>query len=136
MIPAFPALGIRFDIEKAGGGAYGFECWKVFWRAVDPASLRVALLFEGDTAATLGGSENVFCIVVQADDDVLRDVRTALEQSDEYQRMTASPMFVEGDAVLGEPLPPAGRLDGMGNLTEGMWSEAGLKAVREESGTG
>ena len=36
MIPGFPALGVRFDIDRVGegAGAYGFEAWKVFWLSV------------------------------------------------------------------------------------------------------
>ena len=36
MLPGIPTLGIRFDIEKVGGGSYGFEAWKIFWGAIEP----------------------------------------------------------------------------------------------------
>jgi hypothetical protein len=136
MIPGFPALGVRFDIGNVGegGGAYGFEAWKVFWHAVDPTRLGTALLYEGDTAATLSGSENVFCIAVQADEGVLREVRTTLERSDEFRRAAASPAFVEGRELISEPLPGAGKVDAAGNLFDASWGEAALKAVRAEGG--
>ena len=136
MIPGFPALGLRFDIGKVGegGGAYGFEAWKVFWHAVDPTRLGTALLYEGDTAATLSGTENVFCIAVQADEGVLREVRTTLERSDEFRRAAASPAFVEGGELISEPLPGAGKVDTAGNLFDASWGESALKAVRAEGG--
>lgn len=136
MIPGFPALGVRFDIGKVGegGGAYGFEAWKVFWHAVDPTRLGTALLYEGDTAATLSGSENVFCIAVQADEGVLQEARTALERRDDFRRAAASPAFVEGVELISEPLPGAGKVDAAGNLLDASWAESALKAVRAEGG--
>lgn len=79
MIPNMPTIGVRFDIEKAGGGYYGFACWKVFWQAITPHEIGVASLSEGDTAATLNGRENVFCIAVQSlDNRATAKIKTAL----------------------------------------------------------
>lgn len=129
-----PALGIRFDIDKAGSGYYGYECWKVLWRAVDVEILSAASLFEGDTDATLRGRERVYCIAVQSiDSSIFDQIRTALEQSTEFQNIAASPKFVEHDQVVREPLLDAGRVDSGGNLVgEASTSRAALGAVRKE----
>lgn len=130
MIPTMPALGIRFDIGKIKAAAYGSECWKVFWRAVDVQRLGGALLFEGDTAATLDGKENVFCVAVQcADRGVLGEVRAALQQSVEFQEVAALPRFVEGDLVVGEPLPDAGQVDSVGDLVGNAYNSLQLSGT-------
>jgi hypothetical protein len=117
MIPNMPAQGIRFDIGKIESGAYGIECWKVFWRAVSIERLSGTLLFEGDTTATLNGRENVYCIAVQSINTTIFDeIRVALEQSTEFKRIAASPRFVESNYVVGEPLFDAGQVDSAGNL--------------------
>lgn len=131
MIPT-PALGVRFDIDRLGGGAYGLEAWKIFWRAVPRRPIAGALLYEGDTNATLSGAERVFCIVVHHSDvTALQRVAAALNGSAEYQRVAASPDFSWNEAVAGEPLPEAGRLDGRGALVGGFWAKTALEAVKE-----
>ncbi len=66
MLPQLPGLGIRFDIGKIESAGYGLECWKVIWRAVEPEKVGITHWFEGDSAATLEGRENVYCIAVQS----------------------------------------------------------------------
>ena len=134
MIPNMPALGIRFDIDKVESGSYGIECWKMFWRAVDVQRLVGALLFEGDTAATLNGRENVYCIAVQSfNRAVLSEIQAALEQSAEFQKVAASPKFIEDHRVAVEPLPQAGQVDSAGNLVgQAFNSRIALGAVRNE----
>jgi uncharacterized RDD family membrane protein YckC len=135
MLPGVPAMGIQFDIGKAGDGAYGFECWKVFWRSVEPQRLAGGILYEGDTNATLYGRANVFCIAVQCRDRRTLDaVRASLEGSADYQRVAATPRFLSDAEVMREPLPVAARIDGAGNLADGYWAKAGLDAVRTEKG--
>lgn len=134
MIPNMPALGIRFDIGKIESGAYGYECWKVFWRAVSIEKLSGALLFEGDTAATLNGREYVYCIAVQSINTTIFDeIQVALEQSTEFKRIAASPRFVKNNHVVGEPLPDAGRVDSAGNLVgKAYHSRSALGTVLKE----
>jgi len=134
MIPNMPTIGVRFDIEKAGGGAYGFTCWKVFWQAINPEEIGVASLYEGDTAATLNGRENVFLIVIQTSGgSAIPRIKAALIRSEAFQRVCANPMFVEGSACEGEPLPNAGRLDAKGNLLgDAGLSRSALGAVKRE----
>ncbi len=134
MIPNMPTIGIRFDIEKAGGSYYGFACWKVFWQAITPQEIGVASLCEGDTAATLNGRENVFCIAVQSlDSRATAKIKAALTQSEAFNRVCANPKFVEGSSCAAEPLPDAGRIDAEGNLVgDAGASRSALGAVKKE----
>lgn len=137
VIPGFPALGVRFDIDKVDSGAYGFECWKVFWGAVDPATLSGSLLYEGDTAATLDGRENVYVIAVQKGDlGVLQQVRANLEQSLQFFEIAASPAFVDEGELSDEPLPQTGRIEAGGELVGESWAKSALDAVRNPGQTG
>ena len=118
MIPNMPVLGIRFDIGKVDEGGYGKACWKIFWRTVKLDSLGTALLFEGDTDAT-PSRENVYCLAIQSfDSRVLDTVKAALAASPAYLEVAATPMFVEGDACLREPLPEAGKVSAVGRLVD------------------
>ncbi|MBE3114437.1 MAG: hypothetical protein IMZ59_02845 [Actinobacteria bacterium] len=117
MIYYMPALVIRFDINKVGSRAYGIECWKVFWRAVDVKKLSGTLLSGGDTNATLNGREYVYCIAIRSlNTAILDEIRTALEQSTEFQKIAASTMFIKNVLVAKEHLIDAGRVDSAGNL--------------------
>jgi hypothetical protein len=134
MLLGMPAIGVRFDIDKMGGGYYGFACWKIFWRAIDPQALAGVFLHEGDTAATLAGLERIFCLAIQSSDAaVIGRVRTALAASEEFKAVCASPMFVEGRPCARERLPEAGRIDLSGDLLGATdASRSALGAVREE----
>ena len=111
-----PVLGIRFNIDEVDDNSYGEACWKVFWRAVDVKKLSGALLFEGDTFATLRGQENVYCLAIQCNVNILREIQAALESSAEFQKIAALPAFILNELVLREPLLDAGRVDETGTL--------------------
>jgi hypothetical protein len=134
MIPNMPTIGARFDIEKAGSGYYGFTCWKVFWQAINPEEIGVASLYEGDTAATLNGRENAFCIAVQSlDSRAIVKIKTALTESEQFKQVCANPMFVEGLSCAAEPLPDAGRIDANGNIVGDAYaSRSAYDAVKKE----
>jgi hypothetical protein len=42
-------IGVRFDIDKVGGGFYGAACWDIFWKAIALKDLCGAFFYEGDT---------------------------------------------------------------------------------------
>lgn len=118
MIPSLPVLGIRLDIDKLDSGAYGVAAWKVLWRAIIPSRLTGSLLFEGDTSATLQGAENVFVIAIQnVDEDVLSEVRAALESDPVFATVAGRPRFVVSTAAYEEPLVDAGRVEANGELS-------------------
>jgi tetratricopeptide (TPR) repeat protein len=134
MFPGIPTLGIRFDIQRLGGGGYGLKAWKIFWSAVDPKRIRNSNLFEGDTCATLSVREDVFCIAIQCfDDQNLDTIKAALCNNEQFLQVAASPIFAEGGACAAEPLPDCGRIDASGNLIgEKYWSYIALESLRKE----
>src|SRR5437762_1099521 len=94
-------IGVRFDVDKIESGSYGVACWKIFWQAIGAEELSSTALFEGDTAASMNGSENVFCIAVQGlDSDLPRRIKIALSDSEGYRQVCARPSFVEGSQCL------------------------------------
>jgi hypothetical protein len=134
MIPKIPALGARFDIDKIDSVAYGFECWRVFWSAIDPEDMVGVQLYEGDTADTNAGKENVFCIGIQSKDQSILDaIRVALESDVGFDRVAGTPAFVEGSRAEVEHLVEAGKVDHAGNLVgESPRARPALGKVRQE----
>ncbi len=119
MIRGMPIIGARFDIAKVGAGQqwHAGTSWRIVWEAIDPSQICGALLYDGDTAATLKGRENVFCIAFQsADPKFVATIKSALSESQAFRENCAVPMFAEGSACAAEPLPGAGRIDAAGNL--------------------
>lgn len=97
---------------------------------------RITSLYEGDTAATLNGQENVFCIAIQSQDSgTIAKIKSALSQSEAFKRVCAGPMFVEGASCETEPLVDVGRIDAGGNIVgDARSGRSALEAVKKESG--
>jgi hypothetical protein len=131
-----PRLGVRFDIDRVESGSYGLECWRTFFEAVDVGQIAPALLYEGDSSASLNGLENAFVVAIEClDDSGLGTVRSALVRHPGFLRLCASPMFVEGAACAAEPLVPAGRVTSDGTLLGDAWNaRPALEWVRERGG--
>jgi hypothetical protein len=134
MLLGMPAIGVRFDLNRVASGNPELACWKIFWRAIDPESLVDANLYEGSSAATLAGEENVCCLAIQgANSGIIDRVRTALAASGEFKAVCASPMFVEGQLCVRERLPDAGKVDAYGDIIgRGRACHLALAAVQEE----
>ena len=135
MLSNIPALGIRFNIDKIDSASYGFRCWKIFWRAVGLEKMQGVLLFEGDTAATLNGAENTYCIGIQSfNEELLKEVRTVLEKNSEFQKVASHPIFIEGHLATIEPLADAGKIDAAGNFVGDVYNprEAFVAVAKEE----
>lgn len=112
-----PAIGVLFDIEGLGGGLYGYEAYKVFFTAVDTRQLPGCVLADGDTAATLTGSANHYCISVMSDSaSALSYVRAAMTRATAPGLLPVERRFVESDAVRHEPLVPSAQIDAQGRL--------------------
>jgi len=134
MLLGMPAIGVRFDLNRVASGNPELACWKIFWRAIDPESLVDANLYEGSSAATLAGEENVCCLAIQgANSSIVDRVRTALAASGEFTAVCASPMFAEGQLCVRERLPDAGKVDAYGDIIgRGRACHLALAAVQEE----
>ena len=131
MLPNVPTIGVRFDTARMNAASHAADAWKAFWRAVDPAAIAGALLFDGDVA---GG---VFCIAVQSmGAGVLEAVEGAVAASEECRNLCAVPMFVKGEDVASEPLKSAGNVDAGGGLVgEPGVAHSALLAARPEKAT-
>lgn len=55
-----PTFAVAFSIDQLGGGAYGSRAWETVWQYCDPEVAVGAVLFEGDSSATLQGLERVY----------------------------------------------------------------------------
>ncbi|HZW05251.1 MAG TPA: HEAT repeat domain-containing protein, partial [Anaerolineaceae bacterium] len=115
--PAGGGLGVRFDVNQIESGGYGDECWKIFWRAVDPQLLAGSSLLEGDSNDT-PDRENVYCLGIRWHFDAGKAdaVRTALDRSDEFNRVAAKPKYLDAGQAAREPLAPAGEVDLSGKI--------------------
>jgi len=133
-----PRLGVRFDIGRVESGSYGLECWKAFFEAVEVSQTVPALLFEGDSSASLAGLENVFVVAIEcSDESAIAAVRSTLARHPGFLQLCASPMFVEGAACAAEPLVPAGRMGVDGALVGDAWNaRPALEWVRAHGGGG
>lgn len=135
-LPGMTAIGVRFSIDEIervyDTAGYGSACWEVFWRAVDIHKLAGTMLFEGDTAATLSGRENVYCLGVQSvDGNVAGLIRLALSSSTAFAEVAASPPLIDGAALNGEPLPEAGTVSATGELLGSAYnSRPGLERAQ------
>ena len=136
MIQNLITLVIRFDISKFDN-SYGYKAWSVFWGAVDIRGLcNGTLFYEGDSAGTLRGLENIFCIAVQsASHSLIKEIRRKLETDKAFYEVAATVRFTEGLEAGAEPLVEAGRIvDGPGRLAGKAWNSrpALAKLLREK----
>jgi hypothetical protein len=93
-----PALGVRFDVEKTQSDFYVLECWKILWGALKPEDIKGADFYEGDTRATLEGTENVYCIAFQHDEaSVINKSSTALLKNSKFFAVSALPAVLRAD---------------------------------------
>ena len=109
----FPAIGLRFDIEKLEKlpvqDGYDFPAWAIIWRHVNAASLTRATLYGGDS---LRRGENVYIVAIQClYPNQIQMIRNALVRANDFWRVAAPLPFVEGQELEGEPLVEYGVLD-------------------------
>jgi|GEM_PF-1341517 len=117
----FPGIGIVFDIDQCGGN-YGYHAWRLFMKHIDPQRLAAGILLEGDTAATLNGSANEFCIgVYGADPEYIRQM---FEAVDEPGLAPMHRRFIEKIALDQQPLCEYGKVDAFGRLVTESWTRS------------
>ncbi len=118
----FPGIGIVFDIEGLGGGFYGNRAWRLFMKHFKPDRLGVCILLEGDTAATLSGQANEFCIGIYGPNLDLNYIRETIESLDEPGLAPMHRRFIEKLALDMQPLPIRGNIDAFGCLVTEQWT--------------
>jgi hypothetical protein len=117
----FPGIGIVFNIDDLNSGSYGYRAWQIFMRNVRPTELGGCLLVEGDTALTLDGRANEFCIGVYGLRLDLRTLRERFELLNERGLAAMPRRIMEKTALDVQPLPDRGRVDAFGRLVTDVW---------------
>ncbi len=117
----FPGIGVVFDIDGMGGGFYGYYAWRLFMKHLAPKQLGPCILVEGDTAATLSGQANEFCIGIYG---LILDINYIRETFEYLEDLGLAPVhrrFIEKMALDGQPLPIKGQIDDFGRLVTKQW---------------
>ena len=115
-------IGIVFDIDALGGGAYGSVAWRCVMRHLDPKRLAGGMLFHGDTNATLHGRANDHCIAICGDRVDADYVRSTFADVEEPGLCPPERRFIESPQLGREPLMRAGEVDEAGCFVEDEWS--------------
>ena len=128
----FPkGLGVLFDINRLGGGAYGYKAWRVFMGQVSSKELPCCLLVDGDTTRTLIGGRNEFCIGVYGDVRDFRVIRERFEVLDEPGLVEMPRRMMEKPALDAQPLVVHGSVDAWGRLVTKQWDSSDLGLCQE-----
>lgn len=123
-------LLVRFDIDKAEGGAYGYRSWKVFFSAVDRNDLDGCDLSDGDSKDTLSGRENVFLIAINGLDSSIEKINDDLQSSNDFLKVAANPPCKTRASADDEPLVNVGYGSGGEVIFSGdQWAESAYKEV-------
>lgn len=118
----FPGIGIVFSIDDLGGGFYGHRAWQIFMRNVDRRLLSGAILLEGDTALTLDGQRNEFCIGVYGLRVDVAGIRDTFEAADEPGLARMPRRIMEKSALDLQPLVNRARIDSVGRFVTAEWT--------------
>jgi len=127
-----PMLGILFDIDDLGEALYGYAAYQILFHAIDTLELAGCSISDGDTAATLAGHANHYCIAIASPDpSKLVRLKSVLTTCDAKGLLPPKSRFLEDEDVAREPLVLAGSFTSNGELvgcTTGWVREAWLKS--------
>lgn len=120
-------IGVLFDIDALGGGFYGYEAWKIFMRHCKGENLAGTTLFEGDTAETLRGQANHFCIAIFAlVQSKVAYVKEVMSRATDKGLLPLGERFIEGRVTRmtggHQPLPQRARVDAFGRFVTDKWT--------------
>lgn len=127
----FPGIGIVFDIDGLGGGFYGYRAWEIFMKHADPVRLGPGVLVDGDTAATLNGAANEFCIGIFGLGLDPEYIRETFEAADHPGLAPVHRRFIEKVALDQQPLPIRGNIDSLGRLVTDEWDGIDHRLCKE-----
>lgn len=130
-------LYVRFDIAKVDSGGYGGACYRILFRAIPLRRLLGVTLYEGDSAATLNGREDVFVIGLYAPEPQLELIRQSMSKSVEFKAVCAKdPLQLKNENLRTrtEPLVEDGvmRIDGVARRDEqsAYWAKSAYDALK------
>ena len=127
----FPGIGIVFDIDELGDSHYGYSAWKLFTKHLDPRRLGVCILVEGDTAATLRGRANEFCIGIYGSDLAIDYVRRTFEDLNEPGLAAFHRRFIEKISLDYQPMVIYGQIDALNRLVQDDWNRMDHELCKE-----
>lgn len=129
-------LLVRFSIDMLNelSGSYGFQSGRLIGRAVPAALLEGMTISDGDSAATLRGSEYVCMVSIAAGDiDTLRGTILPLIMGDAEIRKYGAPPVATVVTVSNESLVIDGRVQGGRIIGQGGWCASGFMAAWKEA---
>lgn len=98
-------IGIIFNIEDLGGGAYGAKAFEIFYKNLDPVKMNSFNIYDGDTNSTLYGNDYNYCIAVQSyDPEVIRYVEETMGKATDKGLAPLNSRFIHGNVTQKEPL--------------------------------
>lgn len=127
----FPGIGIVFSIDELGCGFYGYQAWRIFMKHVPQAKIRNTVLKEGDTAATLAGRGNEFCIAVYGPLLNPDHVKRIFEPLNDKGLVSLERRFIVKPQLDEEPLPMRGRIDLYGYFITDEWTRVDHDLCKE-----
>ncbi len=97
-----PLLVVNFDTQRIESANYGFECWKVFWKAFDMSAFEMTAfyplvyLYAGDI------DSKVYSIALDSprSGEPIDFVETSLKKSSEFNAIAAKPKFHKSAETL------------------------------------
>jgi len=103
-------LGVLFDIERLGGGAYGMRAYQSLFSILDSSLLSGSTLSDGDVG-------NWYCIAIESFQlSKLHQIKSAVFRSNSGGLAPRQQRFIEGRNVETQPLVTAACVNSRGNL--------------------
>jgi hypothetical protein len=108
---SFHEIGILFDINKLGGGFYGYSAFKIFFDVIDPHKIAISTIYHGDILLK-NRETDVYCIAVQSFEMArIVYIRDTMLKRNDNGLLSVEQRFIEGNFILNLPLVTAGRID-------------------------
>ncbi|MCI0604343.1 serine/threonine-protein kinase [bacterium] len=106
-------LGVLFNIEELGGGAYGYSAYRILLRILGRNLLFESLLSDGD----VGPNWEYYCIAIELNDiSRLHQIKSTLFRSNTKGLAKRQFRFLDGPSLDNAPLVIAGFVDSYGQL--------------------
>ncbi|TAL70483.1 MAG: hypothetical protein EPN82_02410 [Bacteroidetes bacterium] len=120
-------IGILFDIDDLEGGFYGYKAYKIFMSHCRGEKIPATTIFDGDTAETIRGQANHFCIsaytLIYSNIMYIKEV---MSLATDKGLLPLKNRFIEGQVtnMTGgyQPLVQIGGVDEQGRFVTKKWS--------------
>ncbi|MCI0411328.1 serine/threonine-protein kinase [bacterium] len=103
-------LGVLFNIEELGGGAYGYRAYRILFGAIDLRDLKGCTISDGDVGEW-------YCIAIESfDESCLYRLKSSFFRCNAKGLAPRERRFIEGIHVEKQPLVTAGYVDHGGEM--------------------